>query len=256
MEENINQELDPVNTQPQKAKKKHRFLKFIIVLLITIAAILLTANFALPGLITTRDLGVKYTSSDYDSAKAKLSTIKELLTNLPNISEYKYGTSKNIDVSLNSSEITAFINTNNTVKYAADNCQVLINPDGTIETSGSINVDFFLKEILNNKVSREQIVKEVPALVLLPSSVNLYMKLSGEIIANKSSASIKDVAVQGITIPNKYINTNEAISTFTSGIDSFLAKNNSISGTSIDNLTAKDGLVHLSAKIPSIINAK
>lgn len=256
MDENINQEPDMVNTKPQKVKNKHRFLKFIIGLIITIAAILLTANFALPGLITARDLGVKYSSSDYDSAKAKLSTIKELLTNLPNISEYSYSTSKNIDISLNSSEITAFINTNNTVKYAVDNYQVLINPDGTIETSGAVNVDFFLKEILNNKISREQIAKEVPALVLLPSSVNLYMKFSGEIIANKSSASIKDVAAQGITIPTKYINTNEAISTLTNGIDSFLARNNPISGTSIDSLTTKDGLVNLSAKIPSIINAK
>jgi hypothetical protein len=256
MEETINQEPNITNANPQKAKRKHKFLKFIIGLIIIIAAILLTVNFAFPGLITTRDLGVKYSSSDYDSAAAKLSTIKELLTNLPNMPDYNYGASKNIDISLNSSEITAFINTGNTVKYAVNNYQVLINPDGTIEMSGAVNVNFFLKEILSNKISKEQIVKEIPALVFLPSSVNLYMKFSGEIIANKSSAKIKDVAVQGITIPAEYINTNEAASTFTGGIDSFLAKNNSITGASIDSLTTKDGLVNLSAKIPNTIDAR
>ncbi|MEI6229046.1 MAG: hypothetical protein WCP11_03440 [Candidatus Saccharibacteria bacterium] len=256
MEENTNQEPETANIKPQKAKRKHKLLKFIVGLVIVITAILLTANFALPGLITAKDLGVKYSSSDYDSAAAKLSTIKELLTNLSNISGYSYGVPKNIDVSLNSSEITAFINTNNMVKYAANNYQVLVNPDGTIETSGAVNVDFFLREILNNKISREQIVKGIPALALLPSSVNLYMKFSGEVIANKSSAAIKDVAVQGITIPTKYVNTTEAVSTFTSGIDSFLAKNNPISGTSIDSLTTKDGLVNLKAKIPSMVNTR
>jgi len=256
MEENIDQEPNITDVKPQKAKCKHKLLKFIIGLVIVITAVLLTANFALPGLITPRDLGVKYSSSDHDSAVAKLSTVKELLTNLSTISEYNYGTAKNIDISLNSAEITAFINTGNTVKYAVNNYQVLVNPDGTIETSGSVNVDFFLREILNNKVSREQIVKEVPALAVLPSNVNLYMKFSGEIISNKSSAAIKDVAVQGITIPAKYINTDEAVSTFTNGIDSFLARNNPISGTSIDSLTTKDGLVNLKAKIPSMVNAR
>lgn len=256
MEEEIKQEPDTVNAKPQKAKRKRKLLKFIIGLIIVIAATTITANFALPGFITAKDLGVRYSSSDYDSAAAKLSTVKELLTNLSNLSGYNYGTTKNIDITLNSAEITAFINTGNTVKYAVNNYQVLINPDGTIETSGSVNVDFFLREILNNKVSREQIVKEIPALALLPSNVNLYMKFNGEITANKSSASIKDVAVQGITIPTKYVNTNEATSTFTNGIDSFLAKNNPISGTSIDSLTTKDGLVNLRAKVPSIVNAR
>ena len=62
MEENTNQEPDIVSIKPKKAKRKHKFLKFIIGLIIVVAATALTANFALPGLITPRDLGVKYLS--------------------------------------------------------------------------------------------------------------------------------------------------------------------------------------------------
>ncbi len=257
MDENttsINETL--INPDVIKHKKKHRFLKFLLGLVLFIAIVIFSLNMALPGLITTRDLGVKYSAADYDSALSKLTGIKELLASIPNSANSTYGATKELNVTLNSAEITAFINTNNPVNYLTNNCQVLINNDGTIETSASVNVAYFLSEILDNKISKDQITKEIPALGMIPTNVNLYMKFTGEIVDNKSDIALQNVAVQGITIPNEYINADDAVSTLTSGIDSFIAKNNAITGTSIDSLKASDGKVNLLGKFPSNITTK
>lgn len=242
--------------KPLKPKKRHRILKFIIGFLIFIAIGLFALNIAFPGLITTRDLGVKYTTADYESATKKLATIKDILVNLQNIEGAEYGQTKDINISLTSAEITAFVNTNNPISYAANNFQVMINKNNEIEATGSVNVQFFLTEMLDNKVSKEQILEEMPVLSAIPANVNLYIKFNGEIISNKSSMQIKEVSVQGIPVPTEYVNTQDAVSTLTSGIDSFLSKNNVVTGSSIDSLKLNEDKVSLIGKFPSTVIKK
>lgn len=248
--------IDPAINHKTKPKKRHRFIKFLISFVIIIAIAVLSLNHFVPGLLTTKDLGVKYSNEDYESAVSKLSTIRELLPSLStqNDTTYNYGETKDIDIRLTSAEITAFLNTDKSTEFAAKNCQVSINNDNTIEASGAINVDYFLSEILNGKISREQIVKEIPALGILPSYVNLYIDFSGSIIDNQSSASINSVAVQGITIPNEFVNSKEATDVFTTGINTFLSKNNEITGSSIDTLIAENNEVVLKGKFPSSVS--
>lgn len=234
----------------------HKLIRFLIIFVLIIIVGIISLNYFVPGLLTTRNLGVKYSTEDYESAVAKLSTIKDLLPTLSTQTEatYTFGMPAVFDIKLTSAEITAFLNTDKSTEFAAKNCQVLINEDNTIEASGAINVDYFLSEILNNKISRDQIVKEIPALGILPDSVNLYVDFSGSIINNQSSALINSVAVQGITIPSEFINSKEAIDTLTSGVNAFIAKNNNVTGSSIDKLAAEGGSVVLIGKFPTSVS--
>jgi hypothetical protein len=234
-------------------KKKGGCLKSLLSLILFLIFIVLLLAFFLPGLIWPRTLGVSYTKEDYDSFMSKLGYIKDEAPDLSSEYEYNYGPVKNVDIILTSEEITAFFNTNRPSDYAIKKVEVRVNPDGTIEAVASANVDYFLKEFFEGEIGREDIKNEMPALGFLPSSVNLYLNIEGEIINNKSTVSVNSASVQGIPIPSGYINDDKAVSFVTDGINKLISNHSQKSGAYFERIAVVDGNLVLKGKIPSTL---
>jgi len=120
-----------------------------------------------------------------------------------------------------------------------------------VDASGIVNVDYFLNEVLTGKFSRDQIAKEIPALGLLPGNVNLALNIDGGINNNKASGSINSAEVQGIPIPTEYVNSDEAVTTVTGGLNNMLSKNSSKSGSVFEKLAVENESLVLKGKFPS-----
>jgi len=251
--ENTDMVQDTGAAKIKKPKNKHRALKGLAIVLVIIAIIALGLGFLFPGLLWTKDLGVSYTKQDYDSFINKLDYVKDSTPtgNLRDTYIYSYGDVAAVDTQFTSAELTAFANYNRPSYFAVKNVQIRINKDRTVDASGSVNVDYVLKEILGGKFSREQIVKEIPALGILPSNVNLYLNVGGSVINNSASISLNSVAVQGITIPDSYTKSDEAISTVTTELNSLLSKSNTNTGSVIDKLLIEDEEIKLAGKFPT-----
>ncbi|MDD3187078.1 MAG: hypothetical protein PHD02_01230 [Bacilli bacterium] len=237
----------------EKPKMKHKFLKGIVIFLLVIGLIIVSLGFIFPGLIWTRSLGIKYSEADYVSILNKLNYIKDAVPTGESIDDYTYvyGATSKVNVEFTSEEITAFFNEDRPRYYAVKNVQIRINNDNTVEAVASVNVDYFLRELLNGEVTRSDIEKEIPALGLVPDNLNLYIKFSGSVINNKVTASIDSATVQGIPVSSDYINSDEAISTVADGLNNMMATYNEKTGSSFDSIKVEEGKVVFVGSVPT-----
>lgn len=241
-------------TTPKVKTKKKWYLKLLIFIGI-IGIIILILGFVFPGLLWAKNLGIKYTKADYTSILNKLDYVKDETPTGNSIEdyEYKYEGLKDVEIEFTSEELTAFFNEDRPSYFPVKNVQIKINNDGTIEASGTADVDYFLNNVLSEKYSREQIKEEIPALGILPSKVNLYLKVSGSIEDNKSTLNMQNVSVQGIPLPSTIYDTNEAINTVSSGIDKLMSDFNSKTGSDFYKIFVENGKIKFNAKIISLL---
>ena len=238
----------------EKSKKKKSFLKKLLIFLLGLGVIIILLGFIFPGLLWTRSLGVKYTEEDYNSMLDKLEYIKdEVPTGNQGDYEYVYGPLKDINVFFTSEELTAFFNYNRPDYYALKNVQIKIN-ENTVEVSGSANVDYFLNTLLEGQYTKEEIKDAYPALGLLPNSVNLYLNIEGSIDNNLSSLKVNDVQVQGVTLPDGLIKSEDAISFVTTTVDNGLSKYEEKSGTYIKRMAIEKNKLLFEGKTPSSLS--
>ncbi len=242
-----------LNEQPEKPKKKKRFWRKLIIFVIILGIITIALGYLFPGLLWTKSLGVSYTKADYDSVMKKLEYMKDATPTGDSSNQYvyKYGTVQSVDIEFTSAEITSFFNENRPSYYPLKNVQIKINNDGTIEAVASANVDYFLDNILSGKYSKAQIQSYMPALGILPANINLYLKMDGSVINNKSNVGIKEVTVQGIGIPSNIVNSNEAIGTINEGIENVINKYNTKTGSSFNKIAIENGKIKFQGSVPS-----
>ena len=240
--------------EPKKeVKKKKCFLKKLLIFVVIISIIVFILGFILPGLLWPKDLGVEYTEADYKSMLVKLSYTKDEAPSNGDFEDYTYvyGNNNDVEVNFTSEEISAFFNENRPDYFPVKKVQVKINDDGSIEASGSINVEYVLNEFLSEEFSKEQIKDEIPALGLLPKNVNLYFKASGSITDNKVSPSVDSVAVQGITIPAKYSSSSEALDRIVDGINNLMVSYTKTTKTNFKSLKVEDSKIIFNGSVPS-----
>ena len=127
-------------------------MKFLKGLAIAIGALVIIAVLVLgylgfvPGVSNIfgsnkpRDLGVTYTAADYASAHARNGTTHTVLPagSVPNII---FSGSHAVNTVYTQAEINALINNRQWSNYPLKNCQLKINPDNTIEFSGTLIID-------------------------------------------------------------------------------------------------------------------
>jgi len=130
-----------------------RILKIIfITLFIIVALIVLVLGYFgfVPGLShlfgsdKPRDLGIRYTQADYDSASQKNNVKIVTVSSAPNIeSSIQWGGSHQVNNSFTSEEVTARINMNsaNWAYFPAKDVQIKFNQDGSVEASGILLFD-------------------------------------------------------------------------------------------------------------------
>ena len=225
----------------------------MLIFALIVIALTITLGFVFPGLIWQKDLGVRYTRADYESALTKLKYIKDGIPEGLSADEYiyNYGPVVDVNIKLTSAEITAFINTDRPSYYAVKNVQVRINDDGTIDASGALNTDYVLNKFLGGRYSKTEIAKEMPALGLLPASVNVAANFSGSVINNSSSGSLNSLEVQGIPIPSTYINSSEAVNVLTNAINDAIEVGNTKSGSNINRIAVDSGELNIDGSFAS-----
>lgn len=237
----------------KKPKMKGHFFRNLFIFLIVASFVVIGFGFLFPGLLWTKSLGVTYTKQDYNSMMTKLAYVKDAVPagGSQNQYNYLYGKTTHVEVDFTSAEITSFFNENRPDYYAIKNVQVRVNEDGTIEATGSANVDYFLNEVLGGNYSKDQIKERVPMLGMLPSKVNLYLNFSGSVTNNQSSVTINNVAVQGITIPANYIQSSEAVRVVTDGLNKIMQKYNTSAGSNFARIAVENGKVVFKGDVPS-----
>jgi hypothetical protein len=193
-----------------------------------------------------RDLGVKYTSADYTTTHEKfgveVGTIPE--SSFTNVKEsLQYSGKKEVVTTLSSAEITAYANAE-TWKFAPiSNLQVKINPDGTGEVSGVLNIENVLSYV--SLVTPIEEVKKAINQFNISSNPPFYTKGSVTVVNNKVDFNIQSLEVGRIPVPQNYVSEN------TGALNSFVTDRlNSIPNLQVRSLTLNNGQVNFDATTP------
>lgn len=244
----------PIYNQPMKRKKGKGCLIALGVLIIIIATIVLCLIFFFKGFFEPKDLGIKSSKSAYESAMSKLGYTKDDAPtgSDPDDYNYIYGPLHDVDAALTSEELTSFFNYNRPEYYALDDVQIRINSDDTMEMSCSLDLKYFIDEVLGGKYTQEEIEEKMPMLGILPHKVNLYCKISGEINNNTAEDfDVSDIEVQGFGIPKTIYTGDEATKNIEDIVTSALSRVTAKNGSSFDSVKIDDGKLMIDALMPS-----
>ena len=200
------------------------------------------------GANNPRNLNVKYSQSDLDSAKAKLGV--KITTNPAGSSDsITILNPSPVKTSLNSAELTAFVN------YLADNwkdcpvksLQVLINADGTLEVSGVIltnRFDGFANAIHLSDLSRNELK---PILSVVKSNPSFYVKCSLTVTNGAVTSSFNTIQIGRASI------SNYELALLKGYFESFIANLSKSPKNLITNLSFENGQMNLEGSFPKEI---
>lgn len=228
----------------KKAKKKHGCLITLLSVLGVVVVALLCIAIFLPGFFKPKGLGVKTSKEAYESALNKLNHTKATVpsTEAREDDTNTYAELVDVDASLTSEEVTSLFNYDRKKYYMVKKAQIRVNPDDTVEFSGAVDTDYFLDEFLDGEYSREELTETFPMIKAIPDSVNLYIKLSGEIEDNRTvDFALNSIEVQGISLPASLYDTDLAQEEISSILDDFLARKAEKSNSTYTTLKAEGG---------------
>jgi len=205
--------------------KIFRGILFLLFIFLVIAIVILGYLGFIPGLsdlmgsTKPRDLGIKYTQADYDSAGEKNKVKIIVVDSAPDIQTSMICSgSQAIEASFTQEELTARININsqNWKYFPVKNVQVKINSDGTAESSGLLlidNIEGFAKATGFKDIDIQKVLsklkfvrKEIPFYVNIAPTVS---EGQANIVVNKAElgrlAMPQDLAEQYKQDINYYI---------------------------------------------------
>lgn len=236
-------------------KKKGKGLVVLLVLVLIIGAGVLSLYLFLPGLLGPKSLGIKSSPEAYNSAMVKLGITKDEAPKTGSAESYQviYGAPHPVNTALTSEEITSFINENRPDYYALKNVQVRINDDGTVEASGSIDTAYIFEKILGGEYTEEDLKSAVPMLGMLPGSVNLYAKGTGEINNNQiENVDIQNLTVMGISIPDSAL-TEAGTQIIVETLEGYMERENAKNNSDIEHMAIEDGKLVVEGQFPSSV---
>lgn len=228
-----------------KHKKKHKGL-LIFILAVVLVFVFSAVGIALflPGFFGPKSLGIKSSIKAYESAMSKLHLSEE--------NAYLTEDAVSIDTKLSSEELSSLLNYFDPDFKAFDKAQIRINKDDTIELSASISKDYFLEKMLDGQYSQEDLKKEIPVIGIIPESVNIYMKMQGEVSNNiLSDFAISDISVMGISLPKSIFDKADLNSNLMSGLNSFMEDVVQKSDAEFSTIKAENGELIIQGDIPS-----
>jgi hypothetical protein len=218
-------------------------IKFIVVLLIIFVIVPFVAyKYIFSGF--PRDLGIKYTEADRAAAYANNGVESVVITPASdNPGGIKYEGKKEIKTSFTSAEISALNNSVKWINYPVSNLQIKINPDGTGEVSGILDVRKILSWIsFTHPVSEIESKIDQYHIGLNPP---FYLKGKVTVINNRVTLTPQTIEVGKITIPQNIVNDN------ISPVEKFAGDRiNAVPNLQIRSLNLDGGKVNLDATLP------
>jgi hypothetical protein len=214
------------------------------IILIVVAVPFFLYKYFIAG--SPRDLGIKYTEADYTATHQKMG-IEVGSIQASSSADVKdsiqFTGKKDIKLSLNSTEITSYTGADKWKYVPLSNLQIKINPDGTGEVSGVLNLANLLPFIsLTTPV--EEVQKAIDKFHI-SGNPPFYTKGTVVVTNNVTSFNIQSLEVGRIPVPSNYISEN------TKALNNFVTDRlNSIPNLQIRSLTLTDGKANLDATVP------
>ncbi|HWS49181.1 MAG TPA: hypothetical protein VN174_03995 [Candidatus Methanoperedens sp.] len=217
---------------------------FLILIFISIASLFFVYKFFLSA--PPKDLGVKYTPEDYTQSHQKMAvevgSISSPSSENPNDS-IQFSGKKDININLSSSEATAYSRADKWKYAPISNLQIKINPDGTGEVSGVLNLANILP-FISMTTSTEEVQKAIDKFHI-SGNPPFYTKGTVTVTNNSTKFNIQSLEVGHIPVPGNYISEN------TNALNNFVTDRlNSIPNLQVRSLTLGDSKVNLDATVP------
>lgn len=213
-----------------KRKRLVVSLSIVGVLLVAIVCLIVF----LPGLSKPRDLGIEADKSLSDSVSAKLSGFSSR--------SKSFGLNSADPITLNSQEITSYLAYSTPSGFLLNSAQARINDDNTIDVAGSIDKELFIEYVMTEGYDEDDLKKEVPMIGLVPSKVNIYAKIEGEVnAAQGSDIDVLEFEIMGFSLPESLYSKEELSELLTVNIDSYMKNTAANNGLYFQSATIQNG---------------
>ena len=233
-------------------------MKILKVLGITIGAMLIVAALVvgylgfLPGVSNVfgsnqpKDLGVTYSESDYQSAHARNGTTHTVLPggSIPEHS-IQFSGQHPVDTTYTQSEFNALLNYRQWQYYPLKQCQLKINPDGTLEFSGVVIVSRIKGYMQALGVSENSLKTITGYLKYIPGNAAIYAKGRFEII----NGQIINTELTNFKVGNLNL-TNQVKNKLSSIISGVYSQMDAYPGFTVKTLTFNNGQVQFEGTLP------
>jgi hypothetical protein len=157
------------------------------------------------------DLGISYAEKDITETREMLGVEYKTVDdpNIPIEESMKVEGAKQIETSIDSTQLTALIN-GNVYKYMpVSGVQARINSDGSLEMSGIIianNLLPYLKAVGLSNQTIDDAINEY-----LTTNIPFYFKGTGDVINNQVSINLSSAKVGPVAIPSNLISSNTGL---------------------------------------------
>ncbi|MFA5025137.1 MAG: hypothetical protein WC503_01325 [Candidatus Shapirobacteria bacterium] len=217
---------------------------FLILVLILVVAPFFLYKYILSG--SPKDLGVKYNPEDYTQSHQKMGIEVGSIPNpLSDNSKdsIQFTGKKDINISLSSSEATAYSRADKWKYAPISNLQIKINSDGTGEVSGVLNLANILP-FISMTTPVEEVQKAIDKFHI-SGNPPFYTKGTVTVTNNNTNFNIQSLEIGHIPVPQNYVSDN------TEALNKFVTERlNSIPNLQVRSLTLTDGKVNIDATVP------
>jgi hypothetical protein len=161
----------------------------------------------LMGSTKPRDLGIKYTQADYDSAGLKNRVKIIVVDSAPTIETSMICSgSRNIEASFTQEELTARINMNsqNWKYFPVKNIQIKINQDGTAESSGLLMIDNlqgFAKATSFGDIDMQKVLSK---LKFVRKEIPFYVKFAPTVRDGQVTMAVEKAEMGRLAMPQDF----------------------------------------------------
>lgn len=193
--------------------------QFLSSVLVLIFIVTLGAGYLgfIPGLSSVmgadkpKDLGMSYTQQDFETALTKSGiTQKSLPDTTDALQSATYEGQHELKTNFTGQDLTAFINGSKWKYNPFTNVQIRLNPDGTTEISGNVNLNKLWTYVGMNGVSQSDIAKAQQALSVVPTQPAFYAKGVVEAENNQiTKLNLDSLAIGKLSVPQSIIQPNQ-----------------------------------------------
>lgn len=221
---------------------------------VLIVLVALTVFGLVPGLSSLvgagpKDLGIRITKEDSAQAIAKMGIELVPLKTTGTIKDYTFEGKKDISITLDSKELTAHSNNRPWKNYPVKNLQILIHPDGTIESSGTLVVSKAIPYAMALGYSEGQIKDAMQKYNIPPIEVPIYIKGKGSVFNDSVSVNAQTVQIGAIPVPGDIV--AQANKEAKSVLDDVIQKHSS--SFHAESVSFDDGKMNFKGQVPKKI---
>jgi hypothetical protein len=194
-------------------------------------------------------LGVKITKDDSIKAISKMGVELVSIKGSDKVNDYTFEGKKDISIIMDSKELTAHSNNRPWKNYPVKNLQILIHPDGTIESSGILVVSKAISYAMALGYSESQIKEAMQKYTIPPFEVPIYIMGKGSVFNDSVSVNAKTVQIGAISVPSDIV--TQANKEAESVLDDIIQKHSY--SFHAESVTFSDGKMNFKGQVPKKI---